>query len=391
MQDLHNEGNELMSDIPPPIPPELPPAGTTEAPKQDFYFHEPPQELKPELDGAGKAFLVILHLVGMAILVFLNLDSAPASMNESMQFGYVVGRIVSSFIFACILFLVARMPFKSANPNVAQPLVLMVCYGIVIAYSLSSVSLGGKIDKTVANSKNQEAISQLKKKTEALVRKDSKRLDEDIPIAADPSDMKLRKDAWDEMVANVDTEGMTETDKRMFAATQVIMGTLMEAGEKFATAAAAAGDLTLNNIETSEDVNATKARVVATRSANVEMAEYMKGLPDLIEETMEGHGVPKREIAAFTTQFLTAMAYESQLKVRELEDQRMDTLSVILDLLTHHEGTWELTDGEFLFEDDQAIEDFNVLMGEIDRIEGELVEQQEAIMNAAAKAQTGVR
>lgn len=380
-----------MSEFPPPIPPPLPPAGTTEPPPQDFYFHEPPEELKPELDGAGKVFLVILHLVGLAILVLINRGSAPASMNESAQIGYVIGRIVASFIFACVVFLVARMPFKNANPNVAQPLVLMVCYALVIAGSLSSVSVGETIDKTVANSKNQEALSNLQKKTQALDRKNSKKLDQDVPIAADPSDIEHRKEAWDEMVATVDTKGMSETDKKIFAATQEIVGALIAAGQKFAEAAAAAGALTLDGIEAHEDVLEVKTNAAELREANAEMWEFMKDLPDHISRSMEARGVPKRDAVAFSNQFLQGMAHESQLAVRELEDQRMDTLTVILDLLIHHQGAWEQTDDQFLFEDDQAIEDFNVLMGEIDRIEGELVEQQEAIMKAAAKAQASVK
>jgi len=380
-----------MSELPPPIPPPLPPSDAQAPPKQDFYFHAPPEELDPALSGIGLALVVILHLAGLAALALIYSVSGVPGMpkGENVNISGVIIGMVGAFMIVCLVFMFGRVLFKHTNQNVAQPLILIACYGAVIVLPMTFGSFGDQLNQRVANSKNQEAISKLKKKTQALDRERTKNLEEDIPFAADPSDIKERKEAWEEMVANVDTKGMSETDKKIFAATQEVMGTLMEAGQKFAESSM--GDLTFGGVKTREDAMATKSKVERVRAANTEMADYMKGLPDLIAETTQGHGVPKREAAAFSNQFLTTMNYEAQLKVRELEDQRMDTLTVILDLLLHHDGTWEQTDGEFLFEDDQAIEDFNVLMGEIDRIEGELVEQQEAIMNAAAKAQAGVR
>lgn len=375
-----------MSEAPPPLPPPLPPSPPSQQPQQEFYFHAPPEELKPELSGVGRIALLFLHLAGLAAIIWIIRSSAPKTLDESIAIGYVSAMAMALFIGASVVFLVLRLPFKSANQDLVQPLLLLLCYGGAIAMAFSSGKVAREFDKQMAQAQNQTAVEKFNRQTRKLDDDARKELEENTVNEVDPEEMQARKEAWDKMISSVDTEGMSESDKKVFLASQEIVSEVFSMSQQYAETMASAGDLTLESLQTGEDVLAAREIAKTLREANQEMWDYLTTLPTRVPEALQARGVPAKDVKAFTQQFIQGMGYESQVAVRKLENERLDMLTLLMDLLLEQDGKWEQTDEQFLFEEDQAIEDFNVIMGEIDRIETEIGEHQAEIVRITSGA-----
>ena len=76
------------------------------------------------------------------------------------------------------------------------------------------------------------------------------------------------------------------------------------------------------------------------------------------------------------------LGVEGGVEVRErmwnLERLSVDEIEKIINLLAERPNSWEIVDGQFLFESDQQVDQFNEYSANIDKIIAEQAELQES-------------
>lgn len=85
-----------------------------------------------QISSPTKLVLVLMHIFGFGLVAAAQWDAAPAEYSDGTEVSFVMGRLVATFVMVCIIFLIGRRLFRSFNQNIAQPLILLIAYGIVL-------------------------------------------------------------------------------------------------------------------------------------------------------------------------------------------------------------------------------------------------------------------
>jgi hypothetical protein len=152
----------------------------------------------------------------------------------------------------------------------------------------------------------------------------------------------------------------------------------------------AAGFLEASELDTREKIATHRRRIDGLRKSNEALKEYFGKMESHLDRHLEAEGVGAEDRREFRRGFLAGARGKRRLleSIRALDDEFCDLMDEVLRLLESELGKWTTAGGLVTFESDAAVETYNELVAEIQKVADE---QRDAQRELAGRILEGGR